>query len=509
MSESGHIAPPPRRKRAGLTSAIRSGARRAVLLDKLNNPLGLVVFGLAGLMLAGIVAQFGFTPGMVIMAVFVGLPIAVASLVDLRFGVLFLVVISFFLMGVKKIVPTIPFGIFLDAGILLLFCGMVFRQAERRDWSFANNPISWWVLAWMIYNVVQIANPVAESREAWFYTVRAMAGTIVFYYVILYSLRNLGYLKALVFTILGLAMFMALYGVKQEFFGLTTFESAWLHSEIERYRLIYQAGRIRLFSFLSDPTTFGILMAYMTVFGFTLSFGPWKWGWRVLFAICTIIMLMGAYWSGTRTAFIVIPAGFFFVGLMAISKRQWVMVGTMTVLMLFGTAASQVSTSSNALYRVQTAFKPSKDRSYQVRLKTQARIKAIIQQHPFGGGLGSCGAWGKQFAPHTVFADIEPDSGYVRVAVETGWIGLIIYIGMLFTALRIGVRHFTRARDPVVVNLYMGLVGIVFALIVANYGQEAIILLPNSIVFYAVLAILVRLKDFDPDYVQTQEARIA
>ena len=480
--------------------------RRVVLHEKLSNPLGMAIVVLAAVAFGGVIASHGLELGIVMMGLVVGLPIVAASLINLRFGVAFVLFISFFLMGIKKAAPDIPFGIFLDAGILVLFVGMFFRQSGiKRSWDFASNPISWVILAWIGYNVLQIANPVAESRVAWFYTVRGMAGTIVLFYIALYSIRSLNYIKILIAMIIGLAVLMALYGLYQENVGMLPFEKAWLNADIERLKLIYQGGRYRTFSFLSDPTTFGILMAYMSVLTSTMIFGPWRLRYKVVLVIATLLCMYGAILSGTRTAFVVIPAGMVFVGLMAVAKKQWAYIGVLTGFMAMGAVAMSVSTSNGMMYRVQSAFNPQEDRSYQVRMKTQARIKGVIQSHPFGGGLGSCGAWGQQFAPYTVFATIEPDSGYVRVAVELGWVGLFLYCVMLLTILRVAVKHLMRARDPAIINLYMGLNGTVFALYVANYGQEALILLPNSIVFFIIIAILARLKDFDPNYVQTDK----
>jgi len=475
--------------------------KRHVVLEKFLTIPGAIMLALAGLLFSLIIASYGSTVGVILMGAIIGIPVVAACMIDMRFGVMFLVVVSYFLLELKKVVD-VPFGIFLDAGILLLFIAMLFRQAEEHDWRFADNPISWWVLAWIFLNILQVINPVAESREAWMYTVRGMAGTIVFFYVILYTLSDYAYIIRLLKLVIGLSFLVGLFSFYQEYFGLPPWEQRWMMSDIERYKLIYQGGRIRLFSFLSDPTTFGIMMAYMVVLCFSLFFGPWKRRTKVLLIIGGFVMLLGCFWSGTRTAYIVIPAGIFFVTLMAITKRQWNLVVFSGVMMTGGIFLTQIPTSNNTLYRFQTAFNPSEDRSYQVRLNTQARIKSIVQQHPFGGGLGSCGAWGKRFSPYTVFAEIEPDSGYVRVAVELGWVGLIIYMGLLFTAMAVSIQNFMRCRDPGIVNLYMGLTGVIFALIVANYGQEAIVLLPNSIVFYIVLAVVVRLKDFDPQYIR-------
>jgi putative inorganic carbon (HCO3(-)) transporter len=487
------------KKKGGFSSWLN----RQLVLEKFKNPFGLGMVILTGLFFGIIVGKADFEVSVIIFGVIIGLPILAAILIDMRFGVVFIIVFSFFLITFKRIVD-VPFGIFLDSSILLMFIALLFRKSgANNDWSFAKNPISLLILLWISYNLLQIINPVAASREAWMYTVRGMAGTIVLYYIILYTLDSYEFIIKLLKLIFGLCLLAGIYSIWQEYVGLAPWEERWLYGDIERYKLIFQAGRIRKFSFLSDPTTFGIMMAYMFVVSYTLLFGPYKTKYKVILGISCIIFMMGAFWSGTRTAYLVIPAGLIFVMLAAIMKGNMRLVGVTSIFFVLGAVATQAPTSNNTLYRVQTAFKPTKDMSYQVRMETQSRIKSIVQRHPFGGGLGSCGAWGKRFSGHTVFADIEPDSGYVRVAVELGWLGLILYNILLFVGMWTGIKHLVRSRDPVIVNIYMALSGLLFSLLIANYGQEAIILVPNSIVFYSILAIMVRLKDFDPNYVIT------
>ncbi|MCP6423416.1 hypothetical protein NL463_29335, partial [Klebsiella pneumoniae] len=62
----------------------------------------------------------------------------------------------------------------------------------------------------------------------------------------------------------------------------------------------------------------------------------------------------------------------------------------------------------------------------------QKRIQPYILSHPIGGGLGATGVWGVRFAPYSFLANFPPDSGYVRVAVELGWIGLGIFCTLMF-----------------------------------------------------------------------------
>jgi len=65
-----------------------------------------------------------------------------------------------------------------------------------------------------------------------------------------------------------------------------------------------------------------------------------------------------------------------------------------------------------------------------------------------GGGLGATGAWGQRFAPNSYLASFPPDSGYVRVAVELGWIGLFIFCLLMFTILKTGINNYYLIKDP-------------------------------------------------------------
>ena len=99
-----------------------------------------------------------------------------------------------------------------------------------------------------------------------------------------------------------------------------------------------------------------------------------------------------------------------------------------------------------------------------------------------------------------MLASFPPDSGYVRIAVEMGWIGLILYMVLLFKIQQQGVYYYIRVKDPQIKTMYLGLNVIVFLLIVASFPQEIIILLPTSIIFYISAAAIVRLKDYDPAF---------
>ncbi|MFZ1497496.1 MAG: O-antigen ligase family protein, partial [Saprospiraceae bacterium] len=286
----------------------------------------------------------------------------------------------------------------------------------------------------------------------------------------------------------------ALWGLKQEYIGMSDAEMKWLMSDKERFQLMFQWTRFRIFSMFSDATTFGIMMAYTCVWCIIIIAGPAKTFSKILAGIAFLSMLLTSAYSGTRTAYVLIPAGFLMWTMLAMNRNMLLIIG---FFMLIGTAAMMKSTSNALIYRIQSAFKPTKDNSVLVRIKNQKFIQPYIQSHPIGFGLGSCGIWGKRFTPDSWLANFPHDSGYVRMAVELGWVGLILNLIFLFVIMRTGIYYYFRVRDPMIKNIYLGLCVCIFCMILANYPQEAIIQLPNSIVFYTMLAVLTRLKDFD------------
>jgi hypothetical protein len=158
------------------------------------------------------------------------------------------------------------------------------------------------------------------------------------------------------------------------------------------------------------------------------------------------------------------------------------------------------STSNPVIYRVQSAFKPSEDASVQIRFYNQQRIRPHIYSHPIGFGPGSTGLWARRFTPDSFLAGFAHDSYYVRLAVEEGWIGLLLYMIFLFVVLKRALYFYLRVRDPIIKTLYLSLMSAIFLLAVANYPQEAIVQLPTSLVVYIFFAAIVKLKDFDPYY---------
>ena len=489
---------------ANIYNAFTTWLNEQFFQKKLHTPMGYILMLAIALFMAFILANLGFKYGMLVLVAVLGLPMFGACLFNLHFGLVFILFVSFMVNFIKKYVNA-PIGIAQDALIFIMFFTVIVNQVRERDLKWAKHPISFYIVIWIIYNSIQGINPVAASQLAWIYTVRSVAGLILLYFIACYALSS----KKIIFQtfkiIMAFSFASAVYGLKQEWIGFSNTELAWLYSNPHTLELFFQWGRLRIFSFFSDPTTYGILMAYVAAICGVLLFGPWKTAHKVFAVVCAGACLLALGYAGSRTPVVLIPVGVIFYTVLNFKKEILVAAGFFFVLL----AGFALKPSSNAvLFRLQSAFSTSSSDVVDVRMKNQAIIQPYIQTHPFGGGLGSTGLWGRRFSPGTWLSKFDHDSGFVRLAVEVGWIGLFIYMLLLYQMMKWGIYYYFRVKDPQIKNIYLCINTTFFMLLIASYPQEAILQLPTSIIFYLFLATIVRLKDFDPAFMDVPEKTI-
>jgi hypothetical protein len=468
-----------------------------LLAQKLNNPLGLALLLLATLPMSYLLATLDLKLSMVLFIAMVGIPLVIFCLFNIAFAIGLMLFVSLAIPFALKYTAA-PIGTLLDLLIMLSMVGILLRQIKERDWSFAKYPLSYMILIWLYFNVMQVLNPEAQSKMAWLYTVRSVAIQQVVFFIGAYAFKSSrAGLMAILKLIIGMCFVSALYGLKQQFGGFSAQETAWVMADKERFQLYYQWGMMRIPSFCYDPTTFGILMVCFSVFCATLIVGATSRQHKILLGIMFVTAMWAMAYTGTRTAFGLFPVGAIFFAGLILSKRVLLMGGILAVL---GAGFVLKSTSSGVIYRIQSAFKPSEDDSMNLRLDNQRKIQPYIQSHPIGGGLGSCGVWGKRFNPDSELAHFPHDSSFVRMGVELGWIGLLLYTLLHYAVLRTGLYYFVRCRDPFIKSLYAAITTWLFMLAVACYFQEAILQLPMNVIYNVLLAALVTLKNFDPAF---------
>src|SRR5690606_15210108 len=98
--------------------------------------------------------------------------------------------------------------------------------------------------------------------------------------------------------------------------------------------------------------------------------------------------------------------------------------------------------------RSGSTFNASEDPSVPVGGAERRRLQEYVKTHPIGGGLYTVGHTGARYAPHHELAGPwDPDSGYLLIALESGWIGLIIFQTLFFLVMWKGISGYFAMED--------------------------------------------------------------
>jgi putative inorganic carbon (HCO3(-)) transporter len=404
-----------------------------------------------------------------------------------QFGITFYLFLAYVLMYILGFGINFPLGTVMDGVLLLLIISFFISQKVDSQWKIFKNPISVIILIWILYNLVQVANPNAESRLAWLYTIRSVAGVMLSYFIFSYYINSVKFIRLIIKIWLALSVFAALYAIKQEYFGFFDYEQRAIDSNPLGRSLLFINGHWRKSAIFSDPVAFSYNMVASTILCISLLFGPTTRLQKIILICLTCLFLNVMLYSGTRAAYVLVPAAMALLFVLKFNKQMLLYFSGFAIVLI---ALIYVPTSSPSIQRFQTAFRPSDDASYNVREMNQKRIQPFIKSHPLGGGLGATGVWGVRFAPYSFLAQFPPDSGYVRVAVELGWLGLFLICTLFFIILKTGIENYLKINDPELKTYCLAAVLIIFAISVGNFPQEAIVQFPLSVYFYMLTALL-------------------
>ncbi|MCE6987640.1 O-antigen ligase [Dyadobacter sp. CY323] len=463
-------------------------------IERLSNTVGLSILLCVSLVFGVVIASYGMLGAALVLVILFVPPVVYGIVAHPTFGIAVLMIMAYLLFYIMRFGINFPMGTLMDGIEALLILGFFVYQKKHPDWSVFKGPISIMILIWITYNILQVANPAAASRLAWVYTIRSVAVVMLMYFVFMYQIKTVNTIRLFLKIWLALSVFAALYAYKQEYIGFSAAEEAWLYSDPTVADLLFIAGRWRKFSIFSDPVAFSYNMVVSSILCIALLTYVRKYWQKVVLALLVALFFSAMLFSGTRGAYVLLPAAMVLFVILRFNKSVLVgsaIAGVFILFLIF------VPTSNPNIVRFQTAFTPSDDDSYKLRSANQKRIQPYIWTHPIGGGLGATGAWGQRFAPQSYLASFPPDSGYVRTAVELGWVGLLIFCFLMFFILREGINNYFTIRNPELKTYCLAMLLIVFAYNIGNYPQEALVQLPSNIYFYLAIALINVTKRID------------
>lgn len=462
---------------------ITHGIAGGYLLEPIPKVIAMVL--LTGL---GILATYvgGYKLVIILLFAFIAIPPVLAVVWKAQIGIYILITVSFFLSVGLRLIPQLPVGMSIDFLILLMLVGKGFRIQYTREWSRLKSPLTAIILIWVIYNLSQIANPWAASRAAFFYVIRPAVGYLMLYFLIWDTVKGTKAVNHIFHYLLFLGWIAAMWGIYQFFFGYFSWEMAHV-IRTDTVHLVFNYGRWRSFGPIGSPAQYGIIMASLACMTGNAFFYRKSVQGKLMMAILSFCFLMAMVYSGTRSSFVILPVFYFVKVVISRNKKLYLTIvfGILGLIIL-----AKIPTNNYQIQRIQSTFKANEDKSYQIRAANRKMITPWILQHPIGGGLGSTGVWGQRFSPGTFLANFPPDSGIIRVVVELGWIGLIIFLLIYLQAFFKGTNGMWKMKNQIHKDKVESIICCLPAWGLVELGQEVAGVFPMSLLFWVFLAVL-------------------
>ncbi len=468
--------------------------KKNLLIENFASWHGFVFFSVIASFIAFGIANIGMEIGLLAIGAMVGIPVVYFVIISPPFGIMVYLCYAYTMMWMMRLGVPIPLGTLMDVFLALFILGFFIQMKKKPEWEKMKNPISTMILVWIGYNIFQVANPAAASRLAWLGALRTVALVSLYYFVFILHVRTKKFLIIIIKWWIFASFINACYAFKQEYFGFFPFEQAYLDSDPMIANLLFIAGHWRKFSMFSDPVTFAYNMAMASLLCMGLLSGPMKLYKKAILTFLAIFFLYVMLFSGTRGAYPLVPLALMLYAILKFNKQVLIFTG---MGLLFFVFLIFMPTSNQSILRFQSAFRPGEDASYNVRKLNQARIKPFVYSHPIGGGLGATEYFGQKYAPDSYLANFPPDSGYVRVTVELGYIGLFIFCLMIFTVLKTGINYYYKIRDPQLKSFLLAMLLVIFAWNIGNFPQEAFVQYPSNVLFFLSIALMVVIYRID------------
>ncbi|NLI35059.1 MAG: O-antigen ligase family protein [Bacteroidales bacterium] len=353
------------------------------------------------------------------------------------------------------------------------------------DWKLCNNTMLWSILCWSAYCCLELANPNCVP-EAW--------SVLIFQYAI-YPLLCTILVPITIKDIKGIYLLLIIWSIfvlicvviafRQQHFGWNAKENYFLFTLGGASTHIIWSG-IRYFSCFTDAANFGVHMAMAaTTFGISTIYIKNK----VFKSYCFIIMILafyGMFISGTRSA-IAIPFGGL---LMLVILSKSIKGSITTILLLFilylSFSFTHIGDSNSYIHKMRSAFHPSNDPSYLVRVENRKRMKDLVIKKPFGYGIG--------LSKSDIYKPKErmpypPDSFLISIWVETGYIGLIFFLAIHgFIFVWASWLLLFKVKNKRIRGLTAAWLGMAAGFFIAAYAND-VMQYPNCIVIYTGIAL--------------------
>jgi len=449
---------------------------------------GLFIAGLCALAYALVFQK------LLIAFIIIGVPIvAIGFIYSMRYprlGYALYATLSYYLIALIRYSRHDGISLFLDILLVYLFLCVLFnawRKEAAIHFPNAINILTISYVVWMLYILVVMANTPTREEYVVMGVRNWLLGTPVLYILSSLLADNPKVLKKglILIGIFTITAFLKL--LYQKFRWFDAAETEWLMNG-SWYTHIISTG-IRYFSIFSDAGNFGANMGMVSIVYGILFVHTNSRYLRIFYFAITIMGIIGMLLSGTRSAIIIPIGGLALYCLISRNIKTIIASIVMGAAFFVFFAFTNIGNDNPLIRRMRTAFRPTEDQSFAVRLENQKIIKEFILDHPWGAGINQGVPRVQRIGDETKEDTIPPDSFYVSIWIQTGYIGLILYIAIYATVLMrccyiVMFKVHNRELKQILSALLCG----VFGIWLNGYAGRGMGMPPNNFLIAAALA---------------------
>lgn len=415
-------------------------------------------------------------------------------------SMLFLIfTVNYFILGITRYMPIEGISIIMDTLYVISFIIIFVHSAlyHNIEWKRSFHILSILSFIWAIYCILEILNPSAVF-EGWILSRSLIINGLIITIITSLLCTKYKILKTILFIF---SLFTALAIIKtfiQKFVGFDSYETRWLNNGGATTHIIYSG--IRYFSFFTDASNMGSNMGGAgLIFGITAIYTRNK-AFKSYYIVISICALYAMILSGTRGAMIVPLSGLALYTVVSKQTRA-ILLGSISLALIYiFFAYTMIGQGNPSIRRMRTAFKPNQDASYIVRKENQKRLKEYLKHKPFGEGLGLSGDGLGVKVSKRFTTSIPTDSWYVKLWVETGIVGLTIYMGMVLITIARGAWILMfNIRDSELKGILTSWLCAIFGMFLSAYGNSFWGQFPTMVIAFMGMSFILNGEYFDKE----------
>jgi O-antigen ligase len=242
---------------------------------------------------------------------------------------------------------------------------------------------------------------------------------------------------------------------------------------------------------VGEPNTFGGYLVFMGALAVALMDHLKDMRVRLVLAVLLVVLLLSLLYTQSRASYLAIIPAYLVIALFS-RKRFYLLAG-----LILAIALSPLIVPRVAKERMAYTFTQPEEKGQvqfgRLRLDTSASARII-------GFKEAILAWRKSpFIGYGVTGFRFMDAQYPRILVETGIVGLLAFVWLIYALFRVGINTWQDAQDDLVRGLSVGLIAGLVGLLVHAIGANTFIIVRIMEPFWFIVGIVIALASINED----------